>query len=463
MKLNDTIAAVSTPRGKGGVALIRVSGEEAIEVCERVFVPKNKKRLCETESCRAVYGDIFGCRAAGERERIDDGLAVVFRAPRSFTGEDTVEITCHGGLLVTEEVLSAVLAAGARAAEAGEFTRRAFVSGKLTLSEAEALGGLLEAKTHAALLLSRSGLDGRLSDATGKIYGELLAVVSALYAAIDYPEEDLSEVPRAEACERISALRERVLALADTYRSGHAVAEGIPTVICGKPNVGKSSLFNQLVGKDAAIVTELAGTTRDILEQTAAVGSVTLRLFDTAGLHESEDRVEQIGIARAREALEGAELVLAVFDASKPLDREDRELLRLLANKACTKLAILNKCDKEEKIDRRELEGFSSVLSLSVKQKVGLDALTEAVEGVFLDGSLSLTEDAVVANARQYAALVGCAEALAEALAAFRGGLAEDICCSSLEAAMSALGGLDGREVSEDIVGEIFSKFCVGK
>ena len=192
MRINDTIAAVSTPRGKGGVALIRVSGEEAIAVCERVFAPKNKKRLSEIEACRAVYGDIFACDTHGERVRIDDGIAVVFRAPRSFTGEDTVEITCHGGILVTEEVLSAVLAAGARVAEAGEFTRRAFVAGRMTLTEAESLGALLEAKTHAALLLSRSGLDGKLSLATDGIYRELLAITSALYAAIDYPYGDVA-------------------------------------------------------------------------------------------------------------------------------------------------------------------------------------------------------------------------------------------------------------------------------
>ena len=458
MKINDTIAAVSTPYGKGGVALLRVSGEDAVAVAERVFFPKNKKMLSEMEHGRTAVGDIFA-----EGRRIDDGIAVVYRAPRSFTGENTVEITCHGGILVTREVLSALLAAGARPAEAGEFTRRAFVEGKLGLSSAEALGDLLEAKTHAALLLSRSGLDGKLESATRALYGELLALLSALYAAIDYPEEDLASVSREEAARKAAELLARVRKLAETYKSGRAVTEGISTVICGKPNVGKSSLFNALVGRDAAIVTSVAGTTRDVLEQTAAVGAVTLRLLDTAGLHESEDTVERIGIERAREALAGAELVLAVFDTSAPMDEEDRELCRLLAEKNCVKFAILNKCDKEAVWDKQELCGFSRVLLLSVKEGRGLEALKKEIEEAFFDGSLTLGEDAIVANARQHAALVRAAEALDAALAAFGDGLGEDICCSALEEALSALGGLDGREASEEIVNEIFSKFCVGK
>lgn len=462
MNVNDTIAAVSTPRGKGGVALLRVSGEEAIAVAERVFSPKTLKRLSEIESNRAVYGDLFAKEASGESRKIDDGMAVVYRAPHSFTGEDTVELTCHGGLLVTEEVLSALLAAGARPAEAGEFTRRAFVAGKMGLSAAEALGDLLEAKTHSALLLSRSGLDGKTERAAREIYEELLALASALYAAIDYPEEDLASVSRKEAQRRVCLLLSRVRALADTYRSGRAVAEGVRTVICGKPNVGKSSLFNALVGKDAAIVTEVAGTTRDVLEQTASVGKITLRLFDTAGLHESGDRVERLGMERAKEALADAELVLAVFDASAPLDREDREICRMLADKECVKIALLNKIDLGAAISEKELCGFSSVLSLSVRSGE-TSALTEAIEAAFFDGSLSLGQDAIVANARQHAALVRAVRALEQTVCAFEGGYSEDICCSGLEDAMLALGGLDGRAVSEDIVGEIFSKFCVGK
>ncbi len=462
MNIKDTIAAVSSPYGKGGVALLRVSGEEAVAIAERVFFPKSKRKLSEIEHSRAVYGDIFAPDGAG-KQKIDDGIAVIYRAPHSFTGEDTVEITCHGGILVTREVLAALLAAGARPAEAGEFTRRAFVAGKMGLSAAEALGDLLEAKTHASLLLSRSGLDGKLERETRGLYDELLALLSALYAAIDYPEEDLASVSRDEAIERTRAVLARTRALADTYRSGRAVAEGIPTAICGKPNVGKSSLFNALVGKDAAIVTSVAGTTRDVLEQTAAVGAVTLRLLDTAGLHASEDSVERIGIERAREALDGAELVLAVFDGSKPLDGEDAELCALLAEKNCVKFAILNKCDKEKVFDERLLDGFSARLSLSAREEIGLDTLRREIENAFFDGSLSLGEDAIVANARQHAALVRAAEALESALSAFVGGLAEDICCGGLEEAMSALGGLDGREVGEEIVHEIFSKFCVGK
>ena len=461
MNVFDTIAAVSSPQGKGGVALLRVSGSDALAICEKVFVPKNKKRLSELDSNHMVYGDIYA--VDGDGERIDDGMAVVFRAPRSFTGEDTVEITCHGGLLVTKEVLTALLAAGARAAEAGEFTRRAFAAGKMGLSAAEALGSLLEAKTHAALKLSRSGLDGRLEKKTGELFSELLSVASALYAAVDYPEEDLAELPRGTAREKAADVLERVRTLADTYKSGHAVAEGVRTVICGKPNVGKSSLFNALIGKDAAIVTDVAGTTRDVLEQVAVLGKVTLRLYDTAGLHESGDTVESIGIERAKAVLGDAEFILAVFDASAPLAEEDRELCRMLETLPVTKFALLNKSDRTSKLTEEDFCGFDRVISLSAKEGTGLPLLAEAVESAFFDGELSLTEDAIVANARQHAALLRCISALESTVEAFDLGLAEDICCSGLEEALAALGDVDGREVSEQIVGEIFSKFCVGK
>ncbi len=464
MNIQDTIAAISTPRGKGGVAMIRVSGSEAIVISERVFLPKSGKRLSEIESNRAVYGVISHRGTDGMPEEIDDGIAVVYRAPHSFTGEDTVEITCHGGVLVTGEVLGAVLAAGARPAEAGEFTRRAFIGGKMGLSAAEALGELLEADTHAKLVLSRSGLLGRVSDAAKELYDELCTVVSGLYAGIDYPEEDLSTLTRDEITEIVMSVLGRVRRLAATYRSGRAVTEGISAVICGKPNVGKSSLFNRLVGEETAIVTDIAGTTRDILEQRVAVGRVTLRLFDTAGLHESGDRVEKIGVDRAREKLREAELVLAVFDASVPLDEEDRRFCRSLSEQGGYKIAVLNKSDLPPVLDGAVLPAvFDRILPVSVSRGEGMDELTTAIESAFFDGSLNLAQDAIVANARQNAALEACGVALEHALAALSDGLGDDICASEIEGAMSALAGLDGREISEDIVNRIFSHFCVGK
>ena len=274
MNLNDTIAAISTPPGKGGVALIRISGDEALVVADKMFRPKSGKKLAEIKSRTAVYGDIMAYEPDGELVRIDDGIATVFRAPASYTGEDTVEICCHGGVLITREVLSAVLAAGARMAEPGEYTRRAHISGRLGLSEAEALATLLDAKTHEQLKLSRSGMDGALSRKTDELYLELRRLVSDVYARVDFPEEDLAGLTREQFCEAVAAVGDELERLMRTYRTGHAITEGISTVLCGETNSGKSSLYNAILGKNAAIVTDIAGTTRDILEEVVSFGGV---------------------------------------------------------------------------------------------------------------------------------------------------------------------------------------------
>lgn len=464
MRLYDTVAAVSTPRGKGGVAVIRISGADAVVVAERVFYPRSGKPLSEIAASRAVYGDIRMPFGAGER--LDDGLAVVFRAPRSFTGEDTVEISCHGGVLVTEEVLSAVLAAGARPAEAGEFTRRAFVNGKLQLSEAEALGTLLEAKTLCQLRLSRSGMDGRLSSAVDALSARLRHVLASVYARIDYPDEELADLSDDEMRELLHAIKADAERLSETYRTGRAAMEGIETVICGPANAGKSSLYNLLVGREAAIVTDVAGTTRDMLSETVALGRVTLRLTDTAGLRETDDRVEQIGIDRARRAVEAAELILAVVDASAAPDREAEALLSELVERKDSTVLVLNKSDvgRDGAWDPIR-ERFTHVLEVSLtrEQDAAAALLRETAEKLFTDGSLDPMRDAIVLNARQFSALSRAIEALSRAIEAITEGLPADLYCLDAESALAALGELDGKEVGEAIVAEIFSKFCVGK
>ena len=321
MNVFDTIAAVSTPRGKGGIAVIRISGADAISVAERVFLPKSKKPLSDIDHAKTVYGDIRAKDTDGRVINIDDGMAVCFHAPRSFTGEDTVEISCHGGVLITQTVLEAVFAAGARPATAGEFTRRAFVSGRMSLSQAEALGELLEAKTHSQMLLSRSGVRGVLSDKIEELYTKLGDVLSSIYAKIDFPDEDLADMGRDDIEVSVSDIRDEAVKLASTYKTGRAVSEGIRTVICGRTNAGKSSLYNMRVGREAAIVTDIEGTTRDILEETASFGGVTLRLCDTAGLRDTDDKVESIGVDRARSEMKNAELILAVFDGTRNPDK----------------------------------------------------------------------------------------------------------------------------------------------
>ena len=461
--LGDTIAAVSTPRGKGGVALLRISGADAISIACRVFSPKNGSSLSESRPRVAVYGTILSPDADGEWRPIDDGLATVFRAPSSFTGEDTVEIACHGGLLLTETVLTAILAAGARPADAGEFTRRAFLNGKLGLSAAEALGNMLEASTREQLTLAHSGMQGRVEGACGEIYSALCAVLASIYAKIDYPDEDLADLTREEIEAALVACESSLERLVKSYRTGHAIAEGIPTVICGRPNVGKSSLYNRIVGRDAAIVTEIEGTTRDVLTETASLGRVTLRLFDTAGLHETDDPVERIGIARAERALEDAELVLAVFDGSRPLTDGDRALVKRLKHTSTTVIAVVNQSDRGNSATDEIASFFAHTVSISAKSGEGMDVLCELVEQLFVDGEIDCRRDAVLANARQHASAISALEAVRHAVQVLREGYPIDLCCTDAEAAMSSLCEVDGRQVNEDIVGEIFSKFCVGK
>ena len=461
---HDTIAAVSTPRGKGGVALLRVSGENAIGVCASVFQPMNGSGLEEVASRQAVYGRIFISDANGERTEIDDGLATVFRAPASFTGEDTVEICCHGGILLTETVLTALLSAGARPAMAGEFTRRAFLNGKLGLSSAEALGDLLEAKSREQILLAHSGMHGRTEARCDALYAALRHVLASVYACIDYPDEDLAEMSRGEILDELERCAADLRGLVNTYRTGHAVAEGIPTVICGRPNVGKSSLYNCIVGREAAIVTDVEGTTRDVLTETAPLGKVTLRLCDTAGLHSTEDRVERIGIDRARAEMERAELVLALFDASAAPAEEDLQLCRELMERQGAVVAVLNKCDRMcNDTVAFYRERFANTVCMSAMTGKGMDALTACVERLFIDGSLDVRSDAVLSNARQHAAAIKSLRALESAMESLRAGYPEDACCSDVESAMEALTELDGRAVSEDLVSEIFAHFCVGK
>ena len=454
-EISDTVAAVSTPRGKGGIAVIRISGDETAAVLGRVF-------RAASDPCTTPRKAVFGKIIDAEGQAIDEGIAVFFKGPHSFTGEDVAEISCHGGVLVTECVLAAVLAAGARAATAGEFTRRALLNGKMTLTSAEALGALLEAKTTGQMTLAGGGMQGKLAMAVGKSFERLSLLLADAYAKIDFPDEDLNTLSREELTDALAAVQEELKTLTATYRTGHAVAEGIATVICGPVNAGKSTLYNALVGRDAAIVTDVAGTTRDILSETVALGSVTLRLYDTAGLRETDDAVESIGIDRARSALSEAELVLAVFDASRAATEADRELLAQLSESGATVVLVLNKCDNGMRFSVDLPANVAHTVQVSAANgEIG--ALRALVEKLYLDDSISLREDAVVSNARQYAALARACDALEQSLQALRMGVPLDAACIDAELAMTALGEVDGRAVDESIIADIFSHFCVGK
>ncbi len=456
MQIFDTIAAVSTPRGKGGIAVLRLSGAEVLSVLQRVFRPF--KGNGEYRPRYATYGEIL----AADGGVMDEGLVTYFPAPHSFTGEDVAEISCHGGALLTEQVLCRVLEAGARPAEAGEFTRRAVMNGKMKLSSAEALGALLEAKTAGQLSLARGGMAGKLSAALESAFSRLSLLLADVYAKIDFPDEDLNSMSRAELTDALVALRGELSALLRTYRAGHAVAEGIATVICGPVNAGKSTLYNALVGREAAIVTDIAGTTRDVLCETVGLGNVTLRLFDTAGLRDTADTVEGIGVARARAAMEEAELILCVLNASAPADDEVRSLLAEMKQKNTPVVVVLNQCDRGDAFPTALLEGLEHVVRVSAANgEIG--ELRALIEGLYLSDRLDLRTDAIVANARQHAALSRAVEALCASIEALALDVPLDAACVDAELAMQALGEVDGRAVDEQILSDIFANFCVGK
>lgn len=452
----DTIAAVATPRGTGGVAVIRVSGESTRSLLRAVFRPSGEHP--ENRPRHATYGEIVGADGKG----IDQVLATYFPAPRSFTGEDVAEISCHGGALITEQVLGCVLAAGARLAQPGEFTRRAVMNGKMKLSSAEALGALLDAKTTGQLTLARGGMKGKLSDALAAHFSGISLVLADAYAKIDFPDEDLNSMTRDQLRAALYEHGQAISRLARTYHTGHAVAQGLRTVICGPVNAGKSTLYNALVGKDAAIVTDVAGTTRDVLTETVAAGQVTLRLFDTAGLRETTDVVEEIGVARTRKAMDEAELILCVLDASALPGEQERALLDTLCKSGTPVIVVLNQCDRADVFPTELLGAFSHVVRLSARDG-DVRALIDTIEALYLSDGIDLGEDPIVSNARQYAALCRASEALARSVQALDEGVGLDAALIDAELAMSALGEVDGRAVDEAILSDIFSHFCVGK
>jgi len=465
---NQCIAAVSTAFGKGGIAVIRISGESAIEVAGKMFKPASKKELTEIEGGRAVYGKIYS-----EGKMIDDGIATVFRAPNSFTGEDTVEISCHGGVLLTERVLKTAFQCGAVQAQAGEFTQRAFLNGKIDLSGAEAVIGLIDAESEEKLNLCASHAAGVLKRRTEEIYSAILNLLSSVYVGLDYPEEDLEEVSDSDFRASLANICAELEKTASTYREGKAVAEGVRTVLLGKPNAGKSSLLNALLGENRAIVTDIPGTTRDVIEEKVNCGRIILRLSDTAGIRSSGDAVEKIGIERAIEKARESELIIAVFDASRPLDHEDEELISLVAGEldaGKSVIAAINKSDcvplfTEEQLLARfdDASGIIKAVSISAQLGTGVDDLKNACQSLFAEGYTDYSSVAVLSNARQFSAVSAAKDAVGRALAAFDSGLGSDVCGMDLESALASLGEIDGRSVSEEVTSSIFHNFCVGK
>lgn len=457
IRVPQTVAAIATPLAPAGLGVVRLSGDEALVVADRVFHARRAgKRLRDLPGYTALYGHV-----ADRDGDIDDCVALVFRAPHSYTGEDVVEFSCHGGRYLLTRVLQAVLEAGARPAGPGEFTKRAFLNGKMDLTEADAVMDLIGAQGALAARAALSAREGALHRTLEQVKSSLLGVAAQASAYVDYPDDEIPELKMDALEETLSQAARTLSGLLRTFEAGRVLREGIDTVIVGSPNVGKSTLMNLLAGCERSIVTETAGTTRDIVEETVRLGNVTLRLSDTAGIRQTEDPVERIGVQRAQTRLHTAALVLVVLDGARPLAEEDLELLRNLSDRLA--VCIVNKADRPPAFDPEALRAWGPpVVTVSAKTGEGLPALIQAVERVTgvaaIDGS-----EALLGTVRQRDAVRRCLAAVCEALQAARDGLTPDVVTVSVEGAVSALLELTGERVSEAVVDEVFARFCVGK
>ena len=450
-----TIAAISTATAPGGIGIIRISGEDARAVGDRVFKAVSGEKLIKAAGYTCRFGHVY----AEDGTRLDECIATVFAAPKSFTGEDVVELSCHGGLYILKAVLKAVFAAGAYPAEAGEFTRRAFMNGKMDLAQAEAVMQLISAQGREAMKAAQAGHDGVLSRRIGAIRDDLTDIGAHLSAWADYPDDDVPQVDENMLKERLSAGCAALGRLLAGFDSGRILREGVTTVIAGKPNAGKSTLMNLLAGCERSIVTELAGTTRDVIEETVLLGDIPLRLADTAGIRETEDRVEQIGVRIALDRVKTAQFVLAVFDATAPLDSDDRRILNSIKNKNAG--VIINKTDLESVLDLKEFEGFYTVL-ISAKSGAGYKELCEIVAEI--TGAKNLNPDsAVLLSERQRLCAAKAFDGVNEAIGALSCGCTMDAVGVCVDDALAALLELTGKRVTNEVSDEIFRRFCVGK
>lgn len=452
----STIAAISTAQGQGGIGVIRVSGEDSFTIVDKIFKSVSGKKIMDIKGYTALFGHIYN-----NEEVLDEAVVLKYVAPKSFTGENVVEISCHGGMYITKEVLNAVIMAGASLAEPGEFTKRAYLNGKMDLTEAESVMDIISAKSKSAARAALFVKDGALFKKSQQVKQLLLDKAAHLSAWADYPEEDIPEVSEdsiMEAIEESISILEKLLS---TYDMGQVVKEGIDTVIAGRPNAGKSTLMNLLVGREKSIVTNIAGTTRDVVEDTVLVGNAMLKLSDTAGIRDTDNEIEKIGVQKTFDKINGAGLVIALFDNNEELNSEDIDLINKIKDMPC--IAVINKIDLEDKVDKKYItDNIDNVVYISAKQQDNIDELKNMIE------KIAGTEDfdpsaGIIANERQRNAIRNAVNSLYEAKESLAMGMTMDAITVSLQETIDYLLELTGEKAGEEIVDSVFHNFCVGK
>ena len=455
----STIVAISTAPGVGGIGIIRISGEKTFEIIEKIFLPKNKIDIDEIKGYTMKYGNIVDGPNV-----IDEVLVSFFKAPKSYTTEDMCEINSHGGIIVLKRILELCLKNGAEMAMAGEFTKRAFLNGRIDLSQAESVIDLINAKTEKESREAVKQLNGGLAKEIIYIKDLLLTTMSNIEVSIDYPEYDTPEVSDKALKEEFSEIRAKLNELANTFDNGKILKEGIKTAIIGKPNVGKSSLLNTILKEDRAIVTEVAGTTRDTIEEIVNINGIPLKLVDTAGIRNSDDRVEQIGIDKSRKIAEEADLVIAIFDSSRELDKEDLEILKLVKNKKS--IILLNKTDLEPKVLEEEIQSCGvkeNIIKISTKDNTGIDLLYKKIDEMFNLSEINVDGEVIITNERHKNLIKKAIEDLYNAEKSIDNNMPIDIVEIGLRNVLTDINAITGEEIGEEIIDKIFSRFCLGK
>lgn len=452
----STIAAISTAQGQGGIGVIRVSGEQAFTIVDKIFKSVSGKKIMDIKGYTALFGHIYN-----NEEVLDEAVVLKYVAPKSFTGENVVEISCHGGMYITKEVLNAVIMAGASLAEPGEFTKRAYLNGKMDLTEAESVMDIISAKSKSAARAALFVKDGALFKKSQQVKQLLLDKAAHLSAWADYPEEDIPEVTEDSIMEAIEESISILDKLLSTYDMGQVVKEGIDTVIAGRPNAGKSTLMNLLVGREKSIVTNIAGTTRDVVEDTVLVGNVMLKLSDTAGIRDTDNEIEKIGVQKTFDKINGAGLVIALFDNNEVLNSEDIDLINKIKDMPC--IAVINKIDLEDKVDKKYItDNIENVVYISAKQQDNIDELKNMIEKIA--GTEGFDPSAgIIANERQRNAIRNAVNSLYEAKESLAMGMTMDAITVSLQETIDYLLELTGEKAGEEIVDSVFHNFCVGK